>query len=136
MGRKKHARQLLTLRQRVFVREVLSGTAKGEAARRAGYKATSSDLVNSPTIKRAIEEALDKHGLSDGYAVAKLRELCEASNTYSDGRSVPNWSARAKGLHILFSLKNAYQQKDPGDGVRFEERLMMLTTSEEEAIDV
>jgi hypothetical protein len=106
----------LTVRQRRFVAELAKGKTQQSAAEAAGYASSSAKrsttILNRPHIREALEGELDAQGLSPGHLVARIKDLCEASEERKDGRTTPSWTARIKGAELLLRLLGVDKQVD------------------------
>jgi phage terminase small subunit len=113
---------LLTARQRLFVREYLVDFNATQAAMRSGYSArtarqTGSENLSKPYIASEIERALAEHG---GVTPTRLIEEL-AKIAFSDIRKVVSWGPEATITHV------------PEDGVtikRMENRITLLDSDE------
>lgn len=107
----------LTERQKRFVGNFVSTGRAGEAALRAGYSDTSQGywLKQQPKIQEAIQEEMEKQGVTNAMLVRKLKEGLNA--TYPEKRSAegfvmqeksPDFFTRDKYLDKAFKVKGAY----------------------------
>lgn len=116
----------LTPKQRKFVKGIIAGKGKGEAAVAAGYSPNTASSIACTNLKnvqiqKAITSVWDKAGLTDDYIGDKVKQLTQAkkiSYFAKDGivtdervsddtavqRSSVELAARLKGLLIDRSL--------------------------------
>jgi hypothetical protein len=107
--------KVLSLRQRRYLAELAKGKPQTSAKEAAGYAsstARSNSMLKNPNIRKALESELEAQGLSTGYLVARIKDLCEASEDREDGRITPNWTARLKGAELLMRLLGVDKQVD------------------------
>jgi hypothetical protein len=105
----------LTVRQARFVAELAKGKSQRGAAEAAGYthlSARRGRLLNRTCIREALESELEAQELTPQYLVARIKDLCEATDDREDGRPTPNWSARAKGAELLMRILGVDKQTD------------------------
>lgn len=110
VGRKK-----LTVRQSRFVAELAKGKTQTRAAEAAGYtrfSARRGRFLERIPIQDALESELEAQGLTPQYLVARIKDLCEATDELEDGRLIPNWAARVKGAELLMRILGAEKQTD------------------------
>jgi hypothetical protein len=97
----------LTVRQNRFVAELAKGKSHKSAGESAGYARTSArkgQILKTPRVRKALESELEAQKLTTEYLVAKIRDLCEASDERESGRTAPNWLIRLKGVELLMRL--------------------------------
>ena len=105
----------LSVRQRRFIAELAEGKTQRGAAAAAGYAYSSSrgsTLLKSPNVREALGSELEAQGLTYRYLVARIKDLCEASDEREDGRITPSWIARLKGVEVLMRLLGVDKQVD------------------------
>lgn len=105
----------LTVRQSRFVAELAKGRSQTRAAEVAGYAhvtARNGRLLHQPHIREALESEIEAQGLTPEYLVARIKDLCEATEEQQDGRSAPDWCARAKGAELLMRILGVHKQTD------------------------
>lgn len=101
----------LTLKQREFVKEYIKSSGNGTQAALASYDtddpntahSIASENLRKPTIKRAIELALERVGLTDDYVSELLREATISGL----GKKASNSDA-LRGLEMMLKLKGAF----------------------------
>jgi hypothetical protein len=74
----------LTPKQRKFVKGIIAGKGKGEAAVAAGYSPNTASSIacnqlKNVQIRKAIESVWDKCGLTDDYIGNKVKDLTKAT---------------------------------------------------------
>jgi phage terminase small subunit len=122
----------LTVRERHFVDNLLEGQGKSEAALNAGYSpkgvsVTAARLLARKGVRAALDEALERAGISDDYLMTKLRELLEATDMDEKGNARANWVARARAMDMALRMRNAYKSENTTVEMTFEERIWKLT---------
>jgi phage terminase small subunit len=90
---------------------------------------TGNRNLEKPKIKRAIEEIMDKAGITDDMIAKATRELIEAS----DEKGTPEWQARAKGIDLACKIRGSYASSKIeigriNDDERVEKRNKVLET--------
>lgn len=116
----------LTPRQREFTRAVVAGDTPTTAAQKAGYahpETVGPRMMKHPTIREAITDVLDRHGLTDDYMTVKTLELCEATSPGKDGRMSPDWTARARGLELLARIRGHHRTNVEVTSMTFEQKV-------------
>jgi hypothetical protein len=100
----------LTNQQKSFCVEKAKGKTNTQAAlesyettSRKSAKVIGSQLMDNPTVKMAIDELMDHHGLTKSYRVLKLKQ-------HVDSRD-PNISLKA--LDQTFRLDGSFGKEDP-----------------------
>jgi hypothetical protein len=99
-----------------------------EAATVAGYRHPETmgpRVLKNPAVRAALEDILDKAGLSDRYLAEKVLALCEAKSVAKDGSERPDWTARARGLELLARLRGHYRQAIDVTSTSFEARVSL-----------
>jgi hypothetical protein len=104
----------LTPKQRRFVKGYLETGNATEAAKTAGYSEKSANSIAAenlakPSIREAISQLMEKHGLSDEKLLSIHKDLLSATRTVS-GIEVPDWDVRARALEMAYKLRGAYQE--------------------------
>jgi hypothetical protein len=100
----------LTVRQSHFVAELAKGSSQKRAAEAAGYTRTSArrgGILERTHVREALEDQLEGQGVTPEYLVARIKDLCEASEEREDGRTAPSWCARIKGAELLMRILRA-----------------------------
>jgi len=101
----------ITLKQRGFVRSYISNGGNGTQAALESYNTNdpntahsiASENLQKPAIKRAIEQALERAGLTDEYISKLLRKAV------TSGLGVKATNADAlRGIDMMLKLKGAY----------------------------
>ena len=121
----------LTIKQRKFITNVVSGVPKRTAAIAAGYSeqsahAIANETLKNPEVLRSLNEIMQEHGITDTYIAQKLIELAQAET-----KGVPHWPARARALDMLLKVKGLYapEQLEPQREITIEQakaRIAML----------
>lgn len=101
----------MSIKQREFVKEFIKARGNGTQAALAVYDtddpnvahAIASENLQKPTIKRAIELALERVGLSDEYISELLREATVAGI----GQKATNADS-LRGIEMMLKLKDAF----------------------------
>ena len=119
----------LTPKQKRYVKEVVAGKSKQQAAITAGYSPTTAknayDKVEKVGVKKAIEKALEKAGLTEDRIAAKINEGMEAQKIISanitskdadintkDFIEVPDYQTQHKFLETAIRLKGLNVKDD------------------------
>jgi phage terminase small subunit len=84
MGKKKSEKA--SIRQRKYVKGVLSGKSGRQAAKDAGYSARTADratvqIESKPAVVQAFKAVLEKAGITDELLARRLREGVDAKET-------------------------------------------------------
>jgi hypothetical protein len=125
LGKGKRA---LKLRGQKIALGLLEGKTQEQALMDAGYSPASarnpSEILDNPVIQQSFQEILEKAGLSDDYIAEKHRELIDAKKvvsirTESEGVTevtVPDYTARARGLDMYYKVSGRYVEKQEVSG--------------------
>jgi hypothetical protein len=108
----------LNPKQRKFIKGIIAGQGKGEAAINAGYSpvsasAQASDLLKHPKVNAAIQSVWDKCGLSDQYIGNKVKALTEAKRVQffakdgivTDERIIEDTAVQRSSIELAARLK-------------------------------
>lgn len=114
-------RQKLNIRERKFVKGIVSGLSATEAMRQAGYKETTARIKQSAKlaqVSETIQAVCERLGLTDEAIVSTLAgglvaQKCISAIGEADGKStdfveVPDWGNRLKASDIALKLKGRY----------------------------
>ena len=126
----------LTLKQREFVKEYIKSAGNGTQAALASYDtddsntahAIASENLRKPTIKRAIELALERVGLTDDYVSELLRE----ATVSGIGQKATNSDA-LRGIEMMLKLKGAFPtpvQKSAHLRIDYERKIEKMSYSD------
>lgn len=129
--------QSLTLKQRKFVAGYLEGKPMVQAAAEAGYAASTgargaTELLRSPKVRTAIQEALEKAGVTDERLYAIINEGLGATRTayiIHEGQiktlASPDWAMRHRFVDTVLKLKSVYPSTGSEDvGESYELRVL------------
>lgn len=111
-----------------FVKALVSGKTKQQAAIEAGYSpktaaSQASHLLKNSQIKSDLQKALEKAGLTDSRLAQKHIQLLDAQKTVSavsgkdagsgsvDFVDVPDYQTQSKALDMAYRLRGAYIEK-------------------------
>jgi len=132
-------KQELTLKQRRFVHGYLEGKPIVQAAAEAGYSASTgargaAELLRSPKVRTAIQEALENAGVTDECIATIIREglaALKVTHLIHKGKIKPlgaaDWAARHRFLDTVLRLKAAFPaDKLEVTGESFEDRIRRL----------
>lgn len=111
----------LTIKEMKFAKAKVEGKDNLTAYREAGYKMTgnsakvdASIVKNRPHVQRAIEEALDKHGLTPEWAVQQLGKVAQQDEELGAKRlaskdilELHGWN-KADRPTLTLDIKNAF----------------------------
>jgi hypothetical protein len=114
----------LTHKQRVFIKEKAKGKTNTEAAMIA-YNVKDSTVARSvgaenlakPSIREALELALEKAGITVEAAVAPIQKALEYKDPDGDERA--QLDMRLKGSDRALKLMGAHDSKEPAGGNSF-----------------
>ncbi len=126
LGKSKRA---LELRAKIIATAMLNGATQEQALISVGYsertaRGQAAAVLGNPVIQAAFSDILEKAGLSDEYVAGKHRELLEAKKIVSirtEGEgvtevTVPDYTARARGLDMYYKVAGRYLDKQEVSG--------------------
>ncbi len=88
--------------------------------------------MSSPSVKAAVADVLEEHGLDDNFIASCVRDLCLAAKPGKNGVPVPDWIGRSRGLDILCKIRGTYAATQTDINVfSFEQMLTELDLDEE-----
>lgn len=96
----------LTVKEKKFVKEYVSNGGNGTHAVLASYDTTNSnaaramapDILARPSVRDAVEKALEKHGITIDAAVAPIAAGLKATN--DDGKTDHSIRLKASGMAL------------------------------------
>lgn len=118
----------ITIKQRKFVKNRLSGDNKAVAARKAGYvsQGYGSFLDQQPHIQTMLQQALERKGLTDDKVADVLDDGLKAFFVKKDGGTeYPDFHAREKYLVNLIKIKGGFA---PEKHEVTEKRIILMIT--------
>ncbi len=112
----------LSIRQKKFVANKISGQTNDAAYVKAGYKASNgnvarvegSKLLNKPNIQAAIEAALTHHEATPEFAVGRLKQIAEQDKEIGAARLASKDILELHGWHrgdrptVTLEIGNAF----------------------------
>ena len=114
-------RQKLNIRERKFIKGIVSGLSATEAMRQAGYAETTARIKQGAKlaqVSESIQAICERLGLSDEAIVSTLAsglvaQKCISAIGEADGKStdfveVPDWSNRLKAADMALKVKGKY----------------------------
>lgn len=108
---KKPRKYPMTKPQRALIKGIAEGKTQKEAAKLAGLNESyASQVLNTPKLKIALVDLMDKMGLSDDVLLAKHKELLNATRKIND-EEIPEYQIQAKALEMGYKLKSAFVEK-------------------------
>lgn len=130
----------MTAKQRKYVRGVVMGKSKTQAALAAGYAfptaKTAVQSIEKPYVKEAIERALDKAGITEERIAQKINEGLEAKRTVGFGDDnvieAPDYQVQHKYLETAIKLKGLDKSESSGAIINKEggQMVVQITTKE------
>ena len=119
----------LTRKHRKFIKALAEGKGSGEAASYAGYHpAYASYLKGQPLIQTALQQALERKGLTDDKLAGTIDKGLGATYVKKDGgKKYPDWHARHKYLDTAIKIKGGYA---PEKHEIRQEKLTLIVTPE------
>lgn len=125
------ATKKLTIKQKKFVKAYVANDGNGQEAVKAVYDITSdssaaaiaSQNLNKLNVKEAIDQALEKHGITMDAAVAPIADgLIAQKVTYSDDEGTvvtPDHTIRLNASKMALKLLGAEKNDTAGSGNTF-----------------
>jgi len=122
----------LNVRERKFIKNLAHGMFQKDAAIKAGYspgtaEALASRKIKEPQVVTAMQQALEKHGISDDRLADVIKNGIDANKVISanvisengegmkdansmtkDFVEVPDWQSRHRFVDTALKLKNSY----------------------------
>ena len=102
----------LTLRQRKFIKGIVSGNSPTEAMKNAGYspKGKASDIMGRPAVAQFLQKHMERVGITDELLAQKLRDGLNAKTTPKSegGQRYDDQFVRKQFLDIIFKLRGDY----------------------------
>ena len=103
----------LTGKQRLLIKGLQEGKSVLQAALAAGYAPSTakSHVYQSPAVRSAVAELMDRQGLGDETLLAKLKEKLEATERRNYGKSwvkLPVHHVQLQALDMALKLKGLY----------------------------
>lgn len=103
----------LTTKERKFIKEMLKGKSPSQAALVIGYKSRNMGRLNmrKPAVQTAMQEALEKAGLSDSKLAQKFKALLDAKRPVVINNEIVDTEDSPTQLRTaveVCKLKNSY----------------------------
>ena len=122
----------LTIKQKKFVKAYVANDGNGTKAALESYNTVdektasviASENLEKPSVKEAIDAALDKHGITMDAAIAPIADGLTAFRTVPGGDGEGSWdvadhSIRLKASGMALKLLGAEKQSEIPQGANF-----------------
>ena len=128
----------LTVKQKKFVKAYVAKDGNGQEAVKAVYDVNSdttarsiaSENLTKPNVKFAIEQALEKHGITLDAAIKPIKDGLGAEKVSISGQGnqafaevTPDHSIRLKASSMALKLMGADKDNTPSGGIHFHQHL-------------
>jgi len=128
----------LTVKQKKFVKEYVAKDGNGQEAAKAVYgvsndnsaRQLASENLTKPNIKFAIEQALEKHGITMDAAIKPIADGLLADKVSISGQGdqafaevTPDHSTRLKASGMALRLMGADKGENVPGGIHFHQHL-------------
>jgi len=116
--------------QKKFIKHKIATGNSAKAATLAGFgdPGYGSYLMKQPKIQNALQQALDKAGITDELIAKKIKQQLEAYHVKKDGgKKYPDYHARDKGIDKVIKIKGGYA---PEKHEIRQEKLVLIITPE------
>jgi phage terminase small subunit len=107
-----------SVRAKKYIKNKIAGMSDYQAAIKAGYSpntaVAAAKNIENPSVEAAMEEILDRAGLTDEYMAGKLREATEATKIHGTNDNfveIKDWMAILKALDLGYRVKGKMVEK-------------------------
>jgi len=104
----------LSLRQAIYVHEVMSGKSKVQAGLNSGYSSSychNVNIGNSPKVKAAIKDVLDAAGVNPDYIAQVLMDgLTVNKQSFHSKKKIPDNDVRQRYTQLILRARGDIEE--------------------------